>query len=174
MTTDVLYHYTTGNIFRLILKQKAIIPNKTEPDNPTEIPTVTFSTNPVWERTRYRVGKMPDGQLVLMNQKLLKEFDNGLIRIVVPKSVAPLDWKATKDQCGMSREAIQGIYNFAIEVGARTNEWFVTTEPVPEDVWITVEKMNDQDEWVELPDDEIPEPVEELAPVVEISAETKN
>jgi hypothetical protein len=117
---------------------------------------------------------MPDGQLVLMNQKLLKEFDNGLIRIVVPKSVAPLDWKATKDQCGMSREAIQGIYNFAIEVGARTNEWFVTTEPVPEDVWITVEKMNDQDEWVELPDDEIPEPVEELAPVVEISAETKN
>lgn len=154
---EVLYHYTTGNVFKRILHQGAIEPDRTEPNNETETPTVTFSSNPEWERTRFRVGRTPDGQLIMMNQALLKQFDGGLIRIIVPGIVAPLDWHTMKDTCGMSREAIKGIYDFAISVGARTSQWFATTERVTESVWTNVEKMNDEGQWVELPENEIPE-----------------
>jgi len=164
----VVYHYTTGNVFKRILFQGAIEPDSTEPQNPKEIPTVTFSSNPEWERTRFRVGRLPDGQLVMMNQALLKEFDGGLIRIVVPGSIAPMDWKEMKEKCGMSREAIKGIYDFAISVGARTSHWFATTERVPEEQWINVEKMTDDGTWVELPADEIPEPCETQDPICDI------
>ena len=153
---DILFHYTTGTVFKKILKQGAILPDKNEPDNEKEIPTVTFSSHPIWEKTRFRVGRLPDGQLVMLSQKLLQKYDGGLIRISVPASVAPMDWHTLRDTCGMSRAAIQGIYDFAISVGARTSEWFGTTEPVSEDVWINVEKMDDNGVWIDLPENEIP------------------
>jgi hypothetical protein len=151
---EVLYHYTTGTIFQKILEQRAILPDKTEPENEHETPTVTFSSNPVWENSRYRVGRTGDGKLIMMGKNLLKQFDGGLIRIVVPKTVAPLDWHTMKETCGMSKQAIKGIYDFAIEVGSQTSQWFATTESVPEEVWISVEKLNDQNEWLELTDAE--------------------
>ena len=166
---EVLYHYTTGNVFKRILFQGAIEPDRTEPENEREIPTVTFSAHPEWERTRFRVGRLPDGRLIMMNQALLKQFDGGLIRIVVPGSIAPIDWKEMKDNYGMSREAIKGIYDFAIQVGARTSHWFATTERVTEDQWINVEKMDAEGKWVELPADEIPEPEDSQTPFVEIA-----
>jgi hypothetical protein len=116
---DVLYHYTTGNVFKRILFQGAIEPDRTEPENEKEIPTVTFSSHPEWERTRFRVGRLPDGRLIMMNQSLLKQFDGGLIRIVVPGSIAPIDWKEMKANYGMSREAIKGIYDFSVSAHAR-------------------------------------------------------
>jgi hypothetical protein len=74
-----------------------------------------------------------------------------------------------KEQCGMSQATKKGIYDFAVEVGARTSEWYATTETVPEDVWITVEKLNAEDQWVELLDDEIPDdPQIDDSPVVDI------
>lgn len=170
----VLYHYTSGNVLKKILKQGAILPDKNEPDNEKEIATVTFSSNPVWENTRFRVGKMPDGQLVMLNKKLLQKFDGGLIRIVIPAELAPLDWVALKEKCNLSSAAIKGIYDFALSVGARTRHWFATTENVPESVWLTVEKLDENDNWVELPEDEIPDPetVEvDPSPVVNIPEE---
>ena len=168
----VLYHYTTGSVFKKILKQGAILPDRNEPDNEKEIPTVTFSSHPVWEKTRFRVGRTPDGQLVMLSQNLLKKFDGGLVRITVPAEIAPLTWHETKEQCGMSPAAIKGIYDFAISVGARTSHWFATTQAVPEDVWINVEKMDENDNWIDLPDEEIPDDAEvNDSPVVDIPAE---
>jgi hypothetical protein len=167
---EVVYHYTTGNIFKRILFQGAIEPDRTEPQNLNETPTVTFSSHPEWEPTRFRVGKLPTGQLVMMNKKLLNEFDAGLIRIVVPGSICPLDWHDMREKTGMSQAAKKGIYDFAIQVGARTSHWFATTERVPEDQWITVEKMTAEGVWVELPTDEIPEPSnEEPLPFVDLT-----
>ena len=166
---EIIYHYTTGNVFKRILHQGAIEPDRSEPQNEKEVPTVTFSSHPEWERTRFRVGRTPEGQLLIMNQMLLKQFDGGLIRIVVPGKIAPLDWKAMKDTCGMSRYAIDGIYDFALSVGARTSHWFGTTERVPEELWIAVEKMNDEGQWVELPEDEIPEPSADETPFVSLA-----
>ena len=171
----VLYHYTTGTVFKKILKQGAILPDKNEPDNEKETATVTFSSNPVWEATRFRVGRLPDGQLVMLGKNLLNKFDGGLLRIVVPASIAPMDWHTMRDTCGMSRDAIKGIYDFAISVGARTSQWFGTTEAVPEDSWITIEKLGENDTWVELPEDEIPVVEDEdPSPVVEIPEGTKS
>ena len=155
---EVLYHYTTSNVFKRILHQGAIEPDRTEPKNEKEIPTVTFSSHPIWERTRFRVGKMKNGELVMMDGGLLQRYDGGLIRIVVPGNIAPLDWHAMKDTCNISKEALKGIYDFALQVGARTSQWFATTERVPEEQWINVEKLSTEGEWVELPEDEIPEP----------------
>jgi hypothetical protein len=172
---SVLYHYTTGTVFKKILKQGAILPDKNEPDNEKETATVTFSSNPVWENTRFRVGRLPDGQLVMLGKNLLNKFDGGLIRIVVPANIAPMDWHTMRDTCGMSRDAIKGIYDFAVSVGARTSHWFGTTEAVPDDVWITVEKLDENDNWVELPEEEIPAVEEEdPAPVVDIPEGTKS
>jgi hypothetical protein len=155
---NILYHYTTGNVFKKILKQGAILPDKNEPDNEKEVATVTFSSNPVWEETRFRVGRLPDGQLIMLSKKLLQKFDGGLIRIIVPADVAPLNWHAMKETCNISSAAAKGIYDFALNVGARTSQWFGTTETVPEDVWINVEKLNENNNWVEMSEDEIPDP----------------
>ena len=167
----VLYFYTTGNVFKKILKQGAILPDRNEPDNEKETPTVMFSTNPIWEKSRFRVGRMPDGQLIMMSQTLLKKFDGGLIRIIVPADIAPLTWFDIKDQCGMSSTAIKGIYDFAISVGARSSEWFATTKEVPEALWINVEKIDENDCWIEMPENEIPDVDEveiDASPVVDI------
>jgi hypothetical protein len=172
---QVLYHYTTGTVFKKILKQGAILPDKNEPDNEKETATVTFSSNPIWENTRFRVGRLPDGQLVMLGKNLLNKFDGGLLRIVVPASMAPMDWHTMRDSCGMSRDAIKGIYDFAVSVGARTSHWFGTTEIVPEDTWITVEKLDENDTWVELPEDEIPNVEEEdSSPVVDVPEGVKS
>lgn len=172
---QVLYHYTTGTVFKKILKQGAILPDKNEPDNEKETATVTFSSNPIWENTRFRVGRLPDGQLVMLGKNLLNKFDGGLLRIVVPASMAPMDWHTMRDSCGMSRDAIKGIYDFAVSVGARTSHWFGTTETVPEDAWITVEKLDENDTWIELPEDEIPNVEEEdSSPVVDVPEGVKS
>ena len=55
---DLIYHYTTLDIFKRILKQGAILPDRNEPQNETEIPTVTFSADQEWEQTRFRVGRL--------------------------------------------------------------------------------------------------------------------
>jgi len=154
MSNDVLYHYTTGDVFRRILKNRTLVPDRSEEENVNEVPTVTFSADPIWENTRYRVGKLPDGQLVMMGKELLNRFCGGLIRITIPASLAPLDWKAMKDQLKMSQPTIQGIYNFALEVGARTRNWYSTTLPVPEIEWIAVEKWTPEG-WIDLPEEDI-------------------
>jgi hypothetical protein len=147
---NLIYHYTTFDTFRQILEQKAILPDKTEPDNPTEIPTVTFSADQDWERTRYRIGKLANGQLMVMDKELLNHNCGGLIRIGVNPEIAPMDWHEMKDKTGLSRQATKGIYDFAIFVGARTRDWYATFEPVPEEQWITVQKWTAEETWVDL------------------------
>ena len=173
---NVLYHYTTGNVFKKILKQGAILPDKNEPDNEKETATVTFSSHPEWEKTRFRVGRMPDGQLIMMSKKLLQKFDGGLIRIVVPAAIAPMTWHEMKEKCNLSSAAVKGIYDFAIQVGARTSHWYGTTEAVPEDLWLNVEKLDENETWVELPAEEIPN-VDEIevdeSPVVAVPENTE-
>jgi hypothetical protein len=170
---QLIWHYTTGDVFKRILKQGAILPDKSEPDNPKERPTVTFSTNQDWERTRYRVGRLPDGQLVMMGKKLLNQFCGGLIRIGVHPNLAPMDWHEMKDRVGLSRNALKGIYEFALNVGARTSQWFSTFLPIPEDQWLSVQKYTTEGTWIDLPEDEIPDvtDVEEVPLVKDIQAE---
>jgi hypothetical protein len=149
----LIWHYTTFDVFKRILKHAAIIPDRSEPNNETEIPTVTFSAHPHWEPTRYRIGRLPTGQVIMMNKALLKQFCGGLVRIGVLPEVAQMSWHDMKDEVGMSKAAMKGIYDFAISVGARTRHWWGTFESVPENKWITVQKLEGE-EWVEL--NEIP------------------
>lgn len=146
---ELLWHYTTLDIFKRILKQGAILPDRTEPNNENEIATVTFSSNQEWEGTRYRVGRLPDGRLVMMNRTLLQHFC-GLVRIGVQPEVAPMDWHMMKDKAGLSKQAQKAIYDFAIGVGARTSHWHGTFSPVTEDQWVIVQNFNDNDGWVDM------------------------
>jgi hypothetical protein len=171
---DVIFHYTTGNVFKKILKQGAILPDKNEPDNQKEVASVTFSSHPEWEKTRFRVGRMPDGQLIMLSKNLLQKFDGGLIRIVVPAETAPLTWHEMKDVCNISGAAVKGIYDFALSVGARTSHWFATLDPVPEEVWINVEKLDEEGKWIDLPEDEIPDvnAEDDDSPVIDVPENT--
>jgi hypothetical protein len=170
-STTLLWHYTTGDVFKRILDQGAIEPDKTEPHNPKEIPTVTFSSDQDWERTRYRVGRLPEGQLVLMGKDSLVKNCGGLYRIGVTQETAPMDWHTMKDKTGLSGHAIQAIYDFAIQVGARTRNWYSTFQRVPEDQWVTVEKLQDG-QWLELTEEDIPAlPSVEVSEIAEVQAE---
>ncbi len=145
---DLIYHYTTVKLFQKILEQSTILPDKTEPNNPHEIPTTNFSSHPVWEPTRFQLGKTKAGQMILMDKQLLCKYFEGLIRIGVKPEVAPMDWFAIKEKSAMSREAIKSIYDYAIQVGAKTSQWFATFESVPEDQWETIEKFDlESNQW---------------------------
>ena len=152
---DLIYHYTTFDIFKRLLKQQAILPDRSETQNEKEIPTVTFSAHPEWEPTRYRVGRLPNGQVILLNKMLLQQFCGGLIRIGVKPEVAPMNWYTMKDRVGMSSAAMKGIYDFAISVGARTSHWFGTFEDVPDDLWVSVQILKN-DQWRDIEDSDLP------------------
>lgn len=154
----VLYYYTSGTILNRILKQKAILPDRSEPQNSKEIPTVVLSSNPVWEKTKYRVGETSQGKLIMMNKKLLQTFDGGLYRITIPKEIGKMDWHTMKDICHLSGPCIKSIYNFSISVGARTSQWFGTTESIPEETWISIERLDDKDQWISMAQDDMPNP----------------
>src|ERR1039458_9484762 len=94
----MIYHYTSFDIFKRILKQGSILPDRNEPQNEKELPTVTFSAHPFWEPTRYRVGRFPNGQVVMLNKSLLEQFCGGLVRIAVEPVVAPMDWHAMRSE----------------------------------------------------------------------------
>lgn len=152
---DLIYHYTSFDIFKRLLKQQAILPDRSEPQNEKEIPTVTFSKNQEWEATRYRVGRFPNGQIIMMNRPLLERFCGGLVRIGVKPELAPMDWHDMKDRVGLSKGAINGIYDFAIRVGARTSHWYGTFDQIPEAQWIVVQLFK-EGQWQDIQDDEIP------------------
>ncbi len=139
----------------LALKQGAIVPDRTEPQNENEKPTVTFSRHQDWEPTRYRIGRLPNGQLVMMNKMLLHSFCGGLVRIGVNPNVAPMDWHTMRDEIGLSKHARKAIYNFAISVKARTSHWFGSYVPVPKAAWVCIQRFQN-DQWVDLENYEIP------------------
>jgi len=155
MSETFLYHYTTFDTFKRMLKQGEIKPDRSEPENQNEIPTVTFSSHPEWEPTRYRVGKLPNGQMIMMNRLLLEKFCGGIVRIVVKSETAPMSWYEMKDEVGLSQSVKKGLYDFALHVGARTSHWFGTFKSVPESDWVNVQIFKG-DQWTDLAPEEIP------------------
>src|ERR1035441_4096701 len=106
---NLVYHYTCGDAMASILRDAALIPTKVEPGNLKEIPTVIFSSNPIWEKTRYKTGLLPDGTETILGKDQMNLYCAGLYRIAVDASLAPLDWREIKEQCGLSKETIAAL-----------------------------------------------------------------
>jgi hypothetical protein len=161
-----VFHYITGDLLKEILDANTLTPTRTEPQNENEIPSITFSKDPDWEKTRCRVAQLPDGNYVLLTRDLLEKHCHGLFRIVVPAEIAPLDWKGIKEELGMSKSAIQAVYDLHVQMGARTSDWSATTKPVPVEQWTSVEHFRDG-KWQSMPTEEsfllIERPVERIS-----------
>jgi hypothetical protein len=148
---NLVYHYTCGDALASILRDATLTPCKIEPGNLQEIPTVIFSSNPVWEKTRYKTGLLPDGTETIMGKDQMNLYCAGLYRIAVDAALAPLTWFDIKDQCGLSKKTISALYALHVQVGAKTSEWFGTIEPVPQASWQSIDKWED-DKWISILD----------------------
>jgi hypothetical protein len=146
-----LYHYTTGDALVSILQESVLTPTTIEPGNLNEVPTVIFSANPVWEKSRFRSGITKDGHIVIMDRDMMIEHCQGIFRIVVPADAAPLDWYGIKEHAKLSQKTIDSLYELHVRVGAKTSEWFASTSPVTQETWIDVQTWKD-DQWVSLLD----------------------
>jgi hypothetical protein len=146
---NLVYHYTCGDAMIGILQDAALHPTKIEPGNLEEIPTVVFSSNPVWEKSRYKTGVLPDGTYTIMGMDRMNEYCAGLYRIAVEASEAPMTWIDIKEQCNLTSETIAALYDLHVSVGARTSEWFATTEIVPQSSWAGIDKYEDG-KWISL------------------------
>jgi hypothetical protein len=148
---NLVYHYTCGDAFGPILQDAALLPTKIEPGNLKEIPTVIFSSNPIWEKSRYKTALLPDGSYSILGKEGMNQYCAGLYRIAVDASTAPLDWHDIKEKCGLSKETIAALYGFHLSVGAKTSEWFGTVETVPQSAWLGID-VYEEGNWISLLD----------------------
>jgi hypothetical protein len=146
MAETRLWHYTTGENFVQIVEDDAIKP-ATEHVPKNERPIVWFSLNQRWEQTANKGRRTADGRRVTATMMEMCELGGGLVRIGVAPETAPYDWKTLRDLSGMSSAMARGLYNAAIEQGARPGEWRGTFELVPQSQWTAVEVLRDN-VWV--------------------------
>lgn len=146
---EIVWHYTTGELFRLIVESGELRPATTYvPEN--ERPIVWFSSNKNWEQTANKALRNNDGTVRSLDRDEMAALGGGLVRIGVHPETAPHDWHALKELSRMSSKMAQGLYKSAIRKGSRPGEWRGTFEPVPREKWTAVE-VYQNNEWVPVP-----------------------
>src|SRR5580658_7140991 len=116
------WHYTTGEKFKQIVAD-GFIRCATVNVPPNEKPIVWFSTNQEWEPTANKM-VYREGKPVRCTIEETEQRGEGLVRFGVAPETAPHDWSALKESSGMSGRMAQGMYQAAIEQGARPGDWW--------------------------------------------------
>jgi hypothetical protein len=89
----------------------------------------------------------PSGAVFRLNKDQTYTLGGGLARIGVAAEAAPCDWKAFKEQSGISSSAAKDLYNTAVSSGSRPGQWFASFERVPASKWLAVEILEGV-QWV--------------------------
>jgi hypothetical protein len=129
----VLYHYTTVEKLRSIIKSGGIRPSNARIE-PSEKPVVWFSSRPTWEPTATKcplTGKL--GQLVTASAQ------GGLARISVPPDAAPYIFSQLPRVAGTTTATCIGLLVSGLDLGADPDQWRFTPEPVPVSLFHEVE-----------------------------------
>ena len=142
----MLWHYTVVERLNQILADGLLRPAAMGALKGVK-PVVWFTTNQDWEPTANRLWQSPTGSWTRLGKDQTIVLFGGLARIGVAPSVAPIDWKAYKDQSGIPPKAANTIYNEAVSVGGRPGNWFATFEPVPRSLWLAVEVW-ESEQWI--------------------------
>jgi len=140
-TNNIVWHYTTGNLLPLILKD-GLVRLATANIDEDERPAVWFSSNQIWEKTSTKGMITSDSKLVTLTKEEMCRLCDGLARISVERNVAPHNWEAYKKMSGVSAKMAGGMKQSAYTVGARISEWFVSFEAVPCEKWLGIEVWN--------------------------------
>jgi len=151
MAADVsmLWYYTTRNKLSEILAAGEIgpidvgVPRK-------EKPSVWFSANQDWDPAANLPWEDADGSTVRLSKDQTFVMGGGLARIGIARETAPYDWKAFKQQSGISPKAAKELYNAAVRSGSRPGQWFASFESVPREKWLRIEIL-EGNTWVLMP-----------------------
>ena len=142
----VLWHYTVRAHLHRILADGQLRPVAIAGLKHVK-PVVWFTAHTDWEPMANRLWQDPNGKWVRLGKDPTIVLFGGLARIAVAKDVAPLDWKAYKDQSGAPPKLVKAIYDEAVSLGSRPGQWFATFQTVPREQWLAVEVWENE-AWV--------------------------
>ena len=145
----MLWHYTVMTNLHRILADGELRPAPIAGMKRVK-PVVWFTTHSDWEATSNPFLPNEDGKLVRLNKDQTIALYGGLARIGVAEKVAPLAWKAFKEQSGILTRAAKRIYDEAVSLNVRPGEWRATFDKVPRGEWLAVEVWDDT-AWVARP-----------------------
>jgi hypothetical protein len=129
----MIWHYTKHVHLPAITKERLIKPAE-KYIGVNERPIVWFSTNPLWERTVHDIQ-----QLLAM----------GIYpaRIGVSEETAPYPFNKLRRLSRMKARTADDLINAASRLGADPKEWRGTLDPVPSELWQSVEVWKDK-QWI--------------------------
>jgi hypothetical protein len=147
-TTSLLWHYTIGQNYRLILAHKAIKPSAAYTGT-KDWPVVWFSRNQVWESSATKGLEKPDGTWQLLTLDELREVGGGLYRIGVAREAAPHNWDDFVRTSGIAAQIAADLKRAAKEKGASHKDWFASFDPVDSLQWLAVEVWENH-QWISV------------------------
>jgi hypothetical protein len=132
-----IWHYTVGQHLPKIVESKLI---KIATIGVREKPAVWLSTNPVWERTCNKLWQDSiTGKLRQLSKEETHLKGGGLVRIRIKPEAAPYNFQAFKRISKISNTAAKRLTEKAKLCGAKSQEWWVSFEPVPQSEWLDIE-----------------------------------
>jgi hypothetical protein len=147
-TTLLLWHYTIGQNYRLILAHKAIKPSSAYTGT-KEWPVVWFSRNQVWESSATKGLEKPDGTWQQLTLDELRDVGGGLYRIGVAREAAPHNWDDFVRASGIATQVAADLKRAAKQKGASHKDWFASFDPVDSLQWLAVEAWEDH-QWISV------------------------
>jgi hypothetical protein len=147
-TTSLLWHYTIGQNFQLIVADKTIKLSSAY-SGTNDWPVVWFSRNQVWESATTKGMEMPDGTWQQLTNEELQEKAGGLYRIGVARETAPHNWDDFVRLSGISHAIAAGLRRTAKEKNASHKDWFASFDPVDQAKWLAAEVWENH-QWVSV------------------------
>lgn len=144
------WHYTTGNLFKLIVEDGFILPAATAVF-PPERPIVWFSINQQFELTARKWQVSKDGTSRILSVQETRKYGGGLVRFGLD-SRRLMPWKGgcLRKAAVMSYTIAKKLEHAGIAQGANPFEWFGSLDVIPISKCV-IEVMDASGKWVEVP-----------------------
>ncbi len=143
---EIVWHYTTGIGIAGILRARKFMQSTI--DVPfQENPAVWLSANPNWEHTASKLWRRSDGEVVLLTKEGTRNRGRGLFRIALAVDQTILHWPRLKKQARMPRSRARFLAKVGRKRGANPWDWYGSLEPVPEERWLSVQRLADDGKW---------------------------
>ncbi|CAN5695435.1 hypothetical protein BH09PSE5_BH09PSE5_39790 [soil metagenome] len=139
------WHYTTGDRFMQILKQRAIVPAESA-DAAHGRPVIWFSVNDEFEPSACLVVRGENGSARHFSVSETAEQGLGLVRLGVPVRTL-LTCTELRRRAGIPAEAWAGMCEEARLQGSDPDQWFGCMNPVPIDKVVVEVRDDDASGW---------------------------
>lgn len=153
---ELVWHYTTGETFRLIEESGLLLPTAIG-IVPPEKPLLWFSEHPIYEPTAIKA-LLKNGVIRNMTLRELYKYGGGLCRLGYPRTGLHHD-RELREVAFISRQVWRLLVSQGRKQGSNPLHWWGTTEALPISR-LVVEIMDEDMVWqrVFTPMDECPSP----------------